>query len=162
MRDQPGCRRGVLLTYEGRGHGSVTSGSCMEDAVDGYLTGPTLPARGTRCPPRCPENRSGRTRATGPVALLGPAGPAHPPRRTASATVRERPVPGVPGAGRMGDRAAVPCRPVTRAGPWSHDVPEARHTVRRSHAWISADAAPGWHGHPDQRSRPGPGHAPYG
>ncbi|MFJ8975892.1 alpha/beta hydrolase [Streptomyces sp. NPDC102282] len=43
-------RSGVLLTYEGRGHGSVTSGPCMEDAVDGYLTGLTVPPRGTRCP----------------------------------------------------------------------------------------------------------------
>ncbi|GHJ34779.1 alpha/beta hydrolase [Streptomyces sp. TS71-3] len=43
-------RSGVLLTYEGQGHGSVTSGPCMENAVDVYLTDLTLPARGTRCP----------------------------------------------------------------------------------------------------------------
>ncbi|GGR89340.1 MULTISPECIES: alpha/beta hydrolase [Streptomyces] len=43
-------RRGVLLTYEGHGHGSVTSGPCMENAVDSYLTDLTVPARGTRCP----------------------------------------------------------------------------------------------------------------
>jgi hypothetical protein len=43
-------RSGVLLTYEGQGHGSVTSGPCMEDAVDGYLVGLAVPPRGTRCP----------------------------------------------------------------------------------------------------------------
>ncbi|MEU8703434.1 alpha/beta hydrolase [Streptomyces sp. NPDC048680] len=43
-------RGGVLLTYEGQGHGSVTRGPCMEHAVDGYLTDLTVPARGTRCP----------------------------------------------------------------------------------------------------------------
>jgi hypothetical protein len=43
-------RSGVLLTYEGQGHGSVTRGPCMERAVDGYLTGLAVPARGTRCP----------------------------------------------------------------------------------------------------------------
>ena len=43
-------RSGVLLTYEGHGHGSVTNGPCMEQAVDGYLTTLTVPPRGTRCP----------------------------------------------------------------------------------------------------------------
>ncbi|WP_381562400.1 alpha/beta hydrolase [Streptomyces eurythermus] len=43
-------RGGVLLTYEGQGHGSVTSGPCMENTVDGYLTGLTVPPRGTHCP----------------------------------------------------------------------------------------------------------------
>ncbi|MFJ3593304.1 MULTISPECIES: alpha/beta hydrolase [unclassified Streptomyces] len=43
-------RSGVLLTYEGRGHGSVTSGPCMERAVDSYLTDLAVPARGTSCP----------------------------------------------------------------------------------------------------------------
>ncbi|MEU9624690.1 alpha/beta hydrolase [Streptomyces sp. NPDC048155] len=43
-------RSGALLTYEGQGHGSVTSGPCMEHAVDGYLTDLTVPPRGTRCP----------------------------------------------------------------------------------------------------------------
>ncbi|MFF9671816.1 alpha/beta hydrolase [Streptomyces eurythermus] len=43
-------RSGVLLTYEGHGHGSVTSGPCMEDAVDSYLTDLAVPARGTHCP----------------------------------------------------------------------------------------------------------------
>ncbi|MFD5836275.1 alpha/beta hydrolase [Streptomyces collinus] len=42
-------RSGVLLTYEGHGHGSVTNGPCMENAVDGYLTGLALPPRGTSC-----------------------------------------------------------------------------------------------------------------
>ncbi|MGT2525829.1 alpha/beta hydrolase [Streptomyces nojiriensis] len=43
-------RGGMLLTYEGQGHGSVASGPCMERAVDGYLTNLILPPRGTRCP----------------------------------------------------------------------------------------------------------------
>lgn len=43
-------RSGVLLTYEGHGHGSVTSGPCMEGAVDGYLTDLAVPPRGTSCP----------------------------------------------------------------------------------------------------------------
>ncbi|MEU3413054.1 alpha/beta hydrolase [Streptomyces sp. NPDC006658] len=43
-------RSGVLLTYEGQGHGSVTSGPCMEDAVDSYLTDLEVPPRGTSCP----------------------------------------------------------------------------------------------------------------
>ncbi|WP_405982344.1 alpha/beta hydrolase [Streptomyces sp. NBC_00158] len=41
---------GVLLTYEGQGHGSVTRGPCVQDAVDGYLTDLVVPRRGTRCP----------------------------------------------------------------------------------------------------------------
>ncbi|WP_406389652.1 alpha/beta hydrolase [Streptomyces sp. NBC_00887] len=43
-------RSGVLLTYEGHGHGSVTRGPCMEYAVDSYLTDLAVPPRGTRCP----------------------------------------------------------------------------------------------------------------
>ncbi|MDH6612690.1 pimeloyl-ACP methyl ester carboxylesterase [Streptomyces sp. SAI-208] len=43
-------RSGVLLTYEGHGHGSVTSGPCMQDAVDRYLADLAVPPRGTRCP----------------------------------------------------------------------------------------------------------------
>ncbi|MER7195809.1 alpha/beta hydrolase [Streptomyces flaveolus] len=43
-------RSGRLLTYEGGGHGSVTSGPCMEDAVDNYLTDLLVPPKGTRCP----------------------------------------------------------------------------------------------------------------
>ncbi|MFF9020448.1 alpha/beta hydrolase [Streptomyces eurythermus] len=41
---------GVLLTYEGHGHGSVTSGPCMENAVDSYLTDLAVPTRGAHCP----------------------------------------------------------------------------------------------------------------
>ncbi|MEV6475198.1 alpha/beta hydrolase [Streptomyces sp. NPDC051657] len=43
-------RGGALLTYEGHGHGSVTSGRCMEEAVDSYLTDLAVPPRGTSCP----------------------------------------------------------------------------------------------------------------
>lgn len=50
---------------------------------------------------------------------------------------RIRSAPGVPGADRSwGDRAAVPCRPVTHAGARSHGVPAVRHTLQRSHAWF--------------------------
>ncbi|MHC5909012.1 alpha/beta hydrolase, partial [Streptomyces sp. S6] len=49
-------RGGALLTYEGQGHGSVTKGSCMTDAVDSYLTDLVVPPRGTRCP--AVENRA--------------------------------------------------------------------------------------------------------
>ncbi|MGW5675331.1 alpha/beta hydrolase [Streptomyces sp. NPDC003860] len=41
---------GVLLTYEGHGHGSARSGPCMESAVVAYLTDLAVPSRGTRCP----------------------------------------------------------------------------------------------------------------
>ncbi|MFJ8010953.1 alpha/beta hydrolase [Streptomyces sp. NPDC096339] len=43
-------RSGVLLTYEGHGHGSVTRGPCMQDTVDGYLTDLEVPPQGTSCP----------------------------------------------------------------------------------------------------------------
>ncbi|GAA2432231.1 alpha/beta hydrolase [Actinomadura vinacea] len=43
-------RSGVLLTYEGHGHGTATDGPCMENSVDAYLTDLKVPARGTSCP----------------------------------------------------------------------------------------------------------------
>ncbi|MFG1997661.1 alpha/beta hydrolase [Spirillospora sp. NPDC048911] len=43
-------RKSVLLTYDGRGHGSSNDTRCMESAVDAYLTDLKLPARGTHCP----------------------------------------------------------------------------------------------------------------
>ncbi|MFC8142838.1 alpha/beta hydrolase [Streptomyces paradoxus] len=52
-------RSGVLLTYEGHGHGSVTSGPCMEDAVDNYLTDLAVPPRGTSCPALGSVNAAG-------------------------------------------------------------------------------------------------------
>ncbi|WP_433432300.1 alpha/beta hydrolase [Nonomuraea sp. CA-141351] len=42
--------KGVLLTYDGWGHGSATSGPCMENTVDRYLTDLAVPPRGTHCP----------------------------------------------------------------------------------------------------------------
>ncbi|GAA3932460.1 alpha/beta hydrolase [Actinomadura viridis] len=42
--------KGVLLTYEGAGHGTATDGPCMENTVDRYLTDLRVPPRGTRCP----------------------------------------------------------------------------------------------------------------
>jgi len=43
-------RGGVLLTYDGAGHGSYNSSDCMRQAVDAYLISLTVPARGTVCP----------------------------------------------------------------------------------------------------------------
>lgn len=41
---------GVLLTYEGEGHGTFGGkSSCIDSAVIGYLTQGTVPADGTRC-----------------------------------------------------------------------------------------------------------------
>ncbi|MEU9256351.1 alpha/beta hydrolase [Streptomyces sp. NPDC048270] len=42
---------GVLLTYDGDGHGAyrATGRACVTDAVDAYLTEGRLPAEGTRC-----------------------------------------------------------------------------------------------------------------
>lgn len=42
--------KGVLLTYDGWGHGSVTDGPCMENTVDRYLIDLKTPPRGTHCP----------------------------------------------------------------------------------------------------------------
>ena len=43
-------RDGVLLTYEGWGHGTYNSSPCAREAVDRYLISQELPVRGTRCP----------------------------------------------------------------------------------------------------------------
>ena len=43
-------RHGVLLTYDGAGHGTYTRSACMKQAVDAYLIDLTLPAPGTVCP----------------------------------------------------------------------------------------------------------------
>ena len=48
-------RHGVLLTYEGWGHGSYTTTPCVGRAVDAYLIDQVVPARGTRCPAVEPE-----------------------------------------------------------------------------------------------------------
>lgn len=46
----------VLLTYEGDGHTAfLRGGSCIEDAVVGYLVDLTPPAAGTRCPAETSE-----------------------------------------------------------------------------------------------------------
>jgi pimeloyl-ACP methyl ester carboxylesterase len=42
-------RHGVLLTYDGAGHGSYNRSDCMEQAVDAYLISLTVPPRGTVC-----------------------------------------------------------------------------------------------------------------
>ncbi|MFI6261818.1 alpha/beta hydrolase [Micromonospora sp. NPDC051006] len=43
-------RHGVLLTYQGWGHGSYTTSPCVAGAVDRYLVDVAPPARGLRCP----------------------------------------------------------------------------------------------------------------
>jgi pimeloyl-ACP methyl ester carboxylesterase len=43
-------RHGVLLTYDGAGHGSYSRSDCIEQAVDAYLISLTVPPRGTVCP----------------------------------------------------------------------------------------------------------------
>ncbi|MGC4877730.1 alpha/beta hydrolase [Micromonospora sp. DT43] len=48
-------RHGVLLTYEGWGHGSYTTSPCVGRAVDAYLIDQVAPARGTRCPAVDPD-----------------------------------------------------------------------------------------------------------
>ncbi|MGK5738026.1 alpha/beta hydrolase [Micromonospora sp. URMC 103] len=47
-------RHGVLLTYEGWGHGSYTTSTCMSRAIDRYLVDAVTPARGTWCPAVAP------------------------------------------------------------------------------------------------------------
>jgi hypothetical protein len=43
-------RDGVLLTYDGWGHGVYGRSDCVTGAIDAYLVNRTLPARGTHCP----------------------------------------------------------------------------------------------------------------
>jgi pimeloyl-ACP methyl ester carboxylesterase len=43
-------REGVLLTYDGWGHGVYNSSPCAQTAIDTYLITRRLPARGTHCP----------------------------------------------------------------------------------------------------------------
>ena len=40
---------GVVLTYEGWGHGSYTTSPCMQSAIDDYLIARDVPRRGTSC-----------------------------------------------------------------------------------------------------------------
>ncbi|MFF3236434.1 alpha/beta hydrolase [Micromonospora sp. NPDC002931] len=47
-------RSGVLLTYEGWGHGNYTRSDCVRDAVDRYLISVDVPARDTSCPAVAP------------------------------------------------------------------------------------------------------------
>ncbi|MET7672305.1 alpha/beta hydrolase [Micromonospora luteifusca] len=48
-------RHGALLTYQGWGHGSYSSSSCVERAVDAYLIDQVVPARGASCPAVDPD-----------------------------------------------------------------------------------------------------------
>jgi hypothetical protein len=43
-------RQGVLLTYEGWGHGSYNKSPCVQGTIDDYLISLKAPARGTTCP----------------------------------------------------------------------------------------------------------------
>ncbi|MDO3701452.1 alpha/beta hydrolase [Micromonospora sp. C28SCA-DRY-2] len=47
-------RSGVLLTYQGWGHGNYSRSACVQSAVDRYLISIEVPARGTRCPAVAP------------------------------------------------------------------------------------------------------------
>ncbi|GIF17904.1 pimeloyl-ACP methyl ester carboxylesterase [Actinoplanes tereljensis] len=42
-------RHGVLVTYEGDGHGSYSISQCMRNLADAYLISRTVPPRGTSC-----------------------------------------------------------------------------------------------------------------
>lgn len=44
-------RHGVLLTYEGWGHGSYNQTPCMQTTIDAYLITLRVPPRGTTCAP---------------------------------------------------------------------------------------------------------------
>ncbi|MET8039405.1 alpha/beta hydrolase [Micromonospora sp. NPDC005215] len=48
-------RHGVLLTYQGWGHGSYTTTPCVGRAVDSYLIDAVVPARGANCPAVDPD-----------------------------------------------------------------------------------------------------------
>ncbi|MGW5577407.1 alpha/beta hydrolase [Micromonospora chokoriensis] len=48
-------RYGVLLTYQGWGHGSYTTSPCVEQIVDDYLIDLVVPARDASCPAVEPE-----------------------------------------------------------------------------------------------------------
>jgi hypothetical protein len=63
----------------------------------------------------------------------------------------------------LGDRAAVPCRPVTtlERGPTTHGTIRTSHRPSRATRG-SFGPAPGWRGHHPQRSGSRTGHAPYG
>lgn len=43
-------RDGVLLTYQGWGHGSYNKSPCMQATIDKYLVSLAVPPRGTSCP----------------------------------------------------------------------------------------------------------------
>jgi len=43
-------RHGVLVTYQGAGHGAYTISDCMKRTADAYLVSLTVPPRGTTCP----------------------------------------------------------------------------------------------------------------
>ena len=47
-------RSGVLVTYEGWGHGNYTTSPCMQATVDAYLVSLTVPRQGTSCPAIAP------------------------------------------------------------------------------------------------------------
>ncbi|GAB3083107.1 alpha/beta hydrolase [Micromonospora schwarzwaldensis] len=43
-------RHGVLVTYEGAGHGAYSLSTCVQRLTDDYLISRTVPPRGTSCP----------------------------------------------------------------------------------------------------------------
>ncbi|GAA4708683.1 alpha/beta hydrolase [Phytohabitans rumicis] len=65
---------GVLLTYDGWGHGVYGRSECVTAAIDSYLISQQLPARGTHCPGVEPPSPP----ATARTASAWPAAPANP------------------------------------------------------------------------------------
>ncbi|MEU1072115.1 MULTISPECIES: alpha/beta hydrolase [unclassified Streptomyces] len=49
--------KGVVLTYEGEGHGGYTASQCVRDAADAFLLDGVLPAAGTSCARETPPQR---------------------------------------------------------------------------------------------------------
>lgn len=43
-------KAGVLLTYDGWGHGSYNTSPCMKAAIDSYLISQVVATRGSTCP----------------------------------------------------------------------------------------------------------------
>jgi pimeloyl-ACP methyl ester carboxylesterase len=70
-------KQGVLLTYDGGGHGVYGRSDCVTGSVDRYLISLTLPAKGTHCP------------AVEPVA--GTRQQTNANTRTATSSVRQYP-----------------------------------------------------------------------
>jgi pimeloyl-ACP methyl ester carboxylesterase len=104
-------REGVLLTYEGWGHGVYGRSACVNDAIDRYLIDRTLPARGAACP------------AVEPPSVPARSGPVRPsaaqrtfpyyPALTATAAYSEQGVVSLP-SGRHWEQVTRPGSSIVR------------------------------------------------